>query len=141
MSAPKIRRHLETEGDLLFSFLEIDLGRRQHRRTIGADPDSPETLGRTIFYSDEYSGKSRDTIYVYARHRFSPVTFFGEFNSFFDEMLSGDYGELRGTSFPMAFNIKGQVVVEEQRLPYLPDPSLVDDVRFFRIDLPFGPLT
>jgi hypothetical protein len=112
---------------------------RQHARIIAAMEVDPEIYGQTILYSDTYSLAAEPDVFVYARHRCSQADFFNELD-FFVENLTREMPELR-REFNLMFNISGKIVTGSSRFPIHPDEKYLKNIRFFRVDFPFGALT
>jgi hypothetical protein len=134
------RSQYDRIGGLLIRTAEVDFGKRRHQRIVGADPESPETLGKTLVYSDFYTG-SDETLYLYARHTADQQTFFPELNVFFQDLLDDGYRELSRVPFPVVFNLDGVPIQIDRVVPLTLSSKEMKQTKFFRMDLPFGAMS
>jgi hypothetical protein len=112
---------------------------RQHARIIGALEVQKELSGKTLLYADTYFLAAEPEVFVYARHKSAPGSFFDELN-FFVEDLTREMPELR-REFNLIFNISGKIVTGPRAFPIHPNEKFLNRIRFFRVDFPFGALT
>jgi len=111
---------------------------RQHIRIIGG-MEWDEIGGQTLLYADSYTADEQE-IFLYVRHKCSQETFFTELN-FFTEDLMREMSELRNKKFNVIFNISGEILSDTLSFPIRPAPEFIENIRFFRVDFPFGALT
>jgi hypothetical protein len=119
---------------------ETTVGRRQHRRVLGASKGVPGCYGKPLLYVDSYEIGSERESFVYTRHTCVPEEFFKRFNLFL-EVLFEEAPELRGRKFPVFLAINGKARMGEIPVPYTPDLKAIRRATFFRLDLPFGAST
>ena len=138
-----VTRQFASVGDYSFYIAETPVIQgRVHRRIIGLQPGVESTLhGKPICYADAYvSAVSGDeSVYVYLRHRLDKQGFFNELDYFLEDRLS-DFPELVGAEFETLCNIGSKPLVSSVVPPFGPSLASEEDLRFWRVALPFGDL-
>jgi hypothetical protein len=119
---------------------EVSVAGRHHKRVIAAQTGQVECDGRVILYSDTYTASSEPQTFVYARHNCTPVGFFCKLNEFLSATIE-DNSELRDREFPVLLSTNGKALIFAMPIPYSPSADVLEGTTFFRLDLPFGPIT